>query len=43
MGKQYSKVKKGMVFWFDQKSYGGGYISENSLEVMERPIKVMSK
>lgn len=24
MGKHYSKVKKGMVFWFDQKSYGGG-------------------
>lgn len=24
MARQYSKVKKGMVFWFDPKSYGGG-------------------
>lgn len=50
MGKQYSKVKKGMVFWFDQKSYGGGreFIGNNGktykshVQMNYRPYLVVS-
>lgn len=53
MGKHYSKVKKGMVFWFDQKSYGGGvdfreYVGSNGktykshIQMNYRPYLVVS-